>query len=293
MAEALRVVSAPDAFIQKDQGHCSIALPCFSFNKRGALVKSMSRKHSTASSGITHTMSAIYMSALYNDGQATADVHCKCTVCSTTVHALSKISFVKIIHSCTECCIIKSCADLTHVTNAIAVFLQMIVLLPGPVLYPLASCSVYTLHRIVSTCTCSTCGFAGAQRLRKTCSLAPSTSDAASVASSHMLQIDRQTSCKHVDSMQQGSACPQQQQQQQQAGGALPSVPEHAVLEHAVLGRCTSSDFVQAVEPRKLLKKKRKKKIKRRSRLSQLGGMTDMEKSRWMLEHCKVACVAF
>ena len=173
--------------------------------------------------------------------------------------------------------------------NAIAMFLQMIVLLPGPVLYPLASCSVYAVHKIVATCTC---GFAGAQGLRKTGSLAPSTSDAASVASSHMLQTDRHTSCKHVDSMQQGSACPQQQQQQQ-AGGALPSVPEHAVLEHAVLGRSTSSDLVQAVEPRKLLKKKRKKKVKRRSRLSQLGGMTDVEKSRWMLEHCKVACVAF
>lgn len=104
MAEALRVVSAPDAFIQKDQGHCSIALPCFSFNKRGALVKSMSRKHSTASLGITHNF---YMSALYKDRQATAVIHCKRTVCSTTVHALSKISFLtdgdKIIHSCRTC----------------------------------------------------------------------------------------------------------------------------------------------------------------------------------------------
>lgn len=58
MAEALRVVSAPDAFLQKDPGHRSIALPCFSFNKRGALVKTMSRKHSTASTGITYTVSA-------------------------------------------------------------------------------------------------------------------------------------------------------------------------------------------------------------------------------------------
>ena len=56
MAEALRVVSAPDAFMQNDQAHRSIALPCFSFNKRGALVKSMSRKHSTASSGIASSM---------------------------------------------------------------------------------------------------------------------------------------------------------------------------------------------------------------------------------------------
>ena len=87
MAEALRVVSVPDAFLQKDQGHRSIALPCFSFNKRGALVKSMSRKHSTASSGITCSTSVICMPALHNDGQATAMDNCKCTVSSTTVHA--------------------------------------------------------------------------------------------------------------------------------------------------------------------------------------------------------------
>lgn len=58
MAEALRVVSAPDAFLQEDPGRRSIALPCFSFNKRGALVKTMSRKHSIASTGITYTVSA-------------------------------------------------------------------------------------------------------------------------------------------------------------------------------------------------------------------------------------------
>ena len=49
MAAALKVVSAPDAFLQKDQDHRSIALPCFSFNKRGALVKTMSRKRSLGS----------------------------------------------------------------------------------------------------------------------------------------------------------------------------------------------------------------------------------------------------
>ena len=46
MARALKVVSPPDAFLQKEAGARSIALPCFSFNKKGALVKTMSRKHS-------------------------------------------------------------------------------------------------------------------------------------------------------------------------------------------------------------------------------------------------------
>ena len=85
MAEALRVVSAPDAFIQNDQGHRSIALPCFSFNKRGALVKTMSRKHSTASSGTIVSMSAMYMS---DGGQAAVLVCCRCTESSTAVHVL-------------------------------------------------------------------------------------------------------------------------------------------------------------------------------------------------------------
>ncbi|KAL0038743.1 hypothetical protein WJX79_006176 [Trebouxia sp. C0005] len=49
MAKALKVVSAPNAFLQKEQAPRHTALPCFSFNKRGALVKTMSRKHSTVS----------------------------------------------------------------------------------------------------------------------------------------------------------------------------------------------------------------------------------------------------
>ncbi len=53
MAKALKVVSAPDAFLQKEQASRNIALPCFSFNKRGALVKTMSRKHSTGSQQVT------------------------------------------------------------------------------------------------------------------------------------------------------------------------------------------------------------------------------------------------
>ena len=46
MARALKVVSAPNAFLQKEQGVRNIALPCFSFSKRGTLVKTMSRKRS-------------------------------------------------------------------------------------------------------------------------------------------------------------------------------------------------------------------------------------------------------
>lgn len=162
---------------------------------------------------------------------------------------------------------------------------QMTTLLPAWVLYQSTSCSAHMLHVTIATCTCV---FAGARGLRKSGSLDPSTSDVASAASLHMLQTDRYSSCKHAGSVQQHSAGQQQQQagRRQQDGGALSPVPEHAVLARAI-----SNDSVQAVEPRKLLKKKRKK-VKRRSRLSQLGGMTDVEKARWMLEHCKVACAA-
>ncbi|KAL3143046.1 hypothetical protein ABBQ38_003321 [Trebouxia sp. C0009 RCD-2024] len=163
MAEALRVVSAPDAFLQQDQGHRSIALPCFSFNKHGALVKSMSKKRSLASPGA----GGLYQSS----------------------------------------------------------------------------------------------------------SLTPSASDAASVASAHMQQgVTRQQPPRAAGG---------------QPGGALLAVPEDAVL-----GTSLSNQPPQAQEPKKVVKKRRKKKVKRRSRLSQLGGMSDLERSRWMLEHCKVVCVA-
>lgn len=46
MATALKVVSAPDAFIQTDKPYQRPLLPSFSFSKRGTLVKTMSRKHS-------------------------------------------------------------------------------------------------------------------------------------------------------------------------------------------------------------------------------------------------------
>lgn len=46
MAAALKVVSAPDAFMQTDKPFQPPLLPNFSFDKRGALVKTMSRKHS-------------------------------------------------------------------------------------------------------------------------------------------------------------------------------------------------------------------------------------------------------
>lgn len=46
MATALKVVSAPDAFIQTDKPYQRPLLPSFSFNKRGTLIKTMSPKHS-------------------------------------------------------------------------------------------------------------------------------------------------------------------------------------------------------------------------------------------------------
>lgn len=46
MAAALKVVSAPDAFSQADKPFRAPLLPNFSFNARGGLVKTMSRKHS-------------------------------------------------------------------------------------------------------------------------------------------------------------------------------------------------------------------------------------------------------
>ena len=68
MAKALKVVSVSDAFLQKEQGPRSVALPSFSFNKRGALVKTMSRKHSigsqqstTGSMLLTHFMPQLHV----------------------------------------------------------------------------------------------------------------------------------------------------------------------------------------------------------------------------------------
>lgn len=39
---------------------------------------------------------------------------------------------------------------------------------------------------------------------------------------------------------------------------------------------------------KKMVNKKRRKKIRRGSKLTQPGGMTDQEKSLWLLQHCKV-----
>ena len=65
MAEALRVVSAPDAFLQREQGHSSMALPCFSFNKRGALVKTMSRRHSMGSQETGQGVACIHSTSIF------------------------------------------------------------------------------------------------------------------------------------------------------------------------------------------------------------------------------------
>ena len=105
--------------------------------------------------------------------------------------------------------------------------------------------------------------------LRSPGSLASTASDA------H--QLDRQNSQADVRHRQQLSS-------KLRHDGVLHSIPEHAVL-----GNVTGDESGAAKEPRTVAKKKRNKRAKRQSRLTQLGGMTDKEKSSWMLEHCKVA----
>ena len=115
--------------------------------------------------------------------------------------------------------------------------------------------------------------------LYQSSSLTPSASDAASQASAHTQQLTRQRSGQHAtaDGLRQ-NVSGQQAARAGLLGGALPAVPEDAVL-----GGVPSDQAPQAKEPKKVVKKKRKKKMKRKSRLSQLGGMGDVERSRWML----------
>ena len=65
----------------------------------------------------------------------------------------------------------------------------------------------------------------------------------------------------------------------------MASIPELAVLSDTV----SKNNSAAAQEPKKVMKRIKKKKLRKRSRLSQLCGMSDREKSSWMLEHCKVA----
>ena len=179
MAQALKVVSAPDAFLQKEQGPCHTTLPCFSFNKRGALVKTMSRKHSTVS-----------------QQSATDGV------------------------------------------------------LPS------------------------------ARGLHISGSLASQRTQSGLTASSHGQTLSRQPSSQQDVSTQQAS----------QHHSAKQPRSEHtvAVLAEAALESIPEEEPAVVQKVKKVVKKKRRRKMKRGSRLTQPGGMTDQEKSIWLLEHCKV-----
>ncbi|DBB16734.1 TPA: hypothetical protein ACH3X3_014977 [Trebouxia sp. C0006] len=179
MAQALKVVSAPDAFLQKEQGPRHTTLPCFSFNKRGALVKTMSRKHSTVS-----------------QQSATDGV------------------------------------------------------LPS------------------------------ARGLHISGSLASQRTQSGLTASSHGQTLSRQPSSQQDVSTQQAS----------QHHSAKQPRSEHtvAVLAEAALESIPEEEPAVVQKVKKVVKKKRRRKMKRGSRLTQPGGMTDQEKSIWLLEHCKV-----
>ncbi|KAA6429678.1 MAG: hypothetical protein FRX49_00112 [Trebouxia sp. A1-2] len=164
---------------QKEQAPRHTALPCFSFNKRGALVKTMSRKHSTVS-----------------QQSATDGV------------------------------------------------------LP----------SARGLH------------LAG--------SLASQRTQSGLTASSHSQTLSRQQSSQQDVSTQQAS---------QQQGTMQPRSPHIvALLPEAALASIPEEELAAVQKVKKVVKKKRRRKLKKGSRVTQPSGMTDQEKSIWLLEHCKV-----
>ena len=179
MAKALKVVSAPDAFLQKEQGPRHTTLPCFSFNKRGALVKTMSRKHSTV----------IQQSA--TDG-----------------------------------------------------------VLPS------------------------------ARGLHISGSLASQRTQSGLTASSRGQTLSRQQSSQQDLLTQQAS----------QHQSTMQNRSQHtvAVLAEAGLVSIPEEEPAAVQKVKTVVKKKRRRRMKRGSRLTQPGGMTDQEKSVWLLEHCKV-----
>jgi apolipoprotein N-acyltransferase len=179
MAKALKVVSAPEAFLQKEQGPRHIALPCFSFNKRGALVKTMSRKHSSVSQ------------------QSATDV------------------------------VLQS-----------------------------------------------------ARGLRVSDSLASQRTQSGLTASSHGQTLSRQQSSQQDVSTQHVSQHQGAMQPRSQA--TVPLLPE------AALASIPEEEPAPMQKVKKVVKTKRRRKMKRGSRVTQPGGMTDQEKSIWLLEHCKV-----
>jgi len=66
------------------------------------------------------------------------------------------------------------------------------------------------------------------------------------------------------------------------------SQPTVALLPEAALASIPEEEPAAMQKVKKVVKKKRRRKMKRGSRVTQPGGMTDQEKSIWLLEHCKV-----
>ena len=88
---------------------------------------------------------------------------------------------------------------------------------------------------------------------------------------------------------------PQQQLQQQQhqseqlhRSQQLSCQEPLAATPNAALASIPEDEAVATQKVKKMVKKKRRKKIRRGSKLTQPGGMTDQEKSLWLLQHCKV-----
>ncbi len=64
--------------------------------------------------------------------------------------------------------------------------------------------------------------------------------------------------------------------------------PFEQSLPNTALAGIPEDEVVEIQKIKKVVKKKKRRMIKRRSGKHQPGGMTDQEKSVWLLEHCKV-----
>ena len=80
----------------------------------------------------------------------------------------------------------------------------------------------------------------------------------------------------------------QLQAQQMHTSQQLGSQQPLALMPNAALASIPEDEPVAAQKVKKMVKKRRRKKIRRGSKLTQPGGMTDQEKSLWLLQHCKV-----
>lgn len=66
-----------------------------------------------------------------------------------------------------------------------------------------------------------------------------------------------------------------------------------ALLPEAALASIPEEELAAVQKVKKVVKKKRRRKLKKGSRVTQPSGMTDQEKSIWLLEHCKVLMSSF